>query len=318
MSRPTIVVFGATGRAGSALVRAALADPQRRFHVRAATRQPSGEAAGALARAGAEVVHADLDAAATVVRAMQGAHGAYCTAAYWEHRTPERTLAQAHTLAWAAARAGVAHVVWSTAEDTREFAPPGTTMPVLHGRYAVPAFDALGEANHAFVEPAVPTTLLYPALAWEDLVRLGLRRGPAGAHTLLLPFGASRFAGIAGDDIGACTLAIFAAGDDAIGKAIGIAGEHLTGRQMADQLALALRAPVAHAPATRAACAQLDLPGADEIANLFQFQHDFEHAYLRARSLACARELHPGLMSFAAWLARRRRALPRATREAFA
>ena len=53
MSR-IITVFGATGAQGGGLARAILADPQRRFRVRAVTRKPDSPAARALAEAGAE------------------------------------------------------------------------------------------------------------------------------------------------------------------------------------------------------------------------------------------------------------------------
>src|SRR5262245_8436892 len=73
-----ITVFGATGAQGGGLARAILADPARRFRVRAVTRKPDSPAARALAAKGAEVVAADLDDAASVRRAMDGAHGAFC------------------------------------------------------------------------------------------------------------------------------------------------------------------------------------------------------------------------------------------------
>ena len=71
---PIITVFGATGAQGGGLARAILADPQRRFRLRAVTRKP-GVARGAsrCAEQGAEVVVADLDDADSVRRAMAGA-----------------------------------------------------------------------------------------------------------------------------------------------------------------------------------------------------------------------------------------------------
>jgi uncharacterized protein YbjT (DUF2867 family) len=78
-----IAVFGATGAQGGGLARAILADPKRRFALRAVTRKPDGAAARALASAGAEVVAADLDDPPSIERAMRGAHGAFCVTNYW-------------------------------------------------------------------------------------------------------------------------------------------------------------------------------------------------------------------------------------------
>ncbi len=317
MSR-LITVFGATGAQGGGLSRALLADPQRRFRVRAVTRRPQSPAALALAAAGAEVFAADLDDAAGVRRAMTGAHGVFCVTNFWEHLSPEKELAQARTMAQAARGAGVAHVVWSTLEDTREWIPVGSRMPVLMGRYNVPHFDAKGEANRAFFEGGVPTTLLYTSFYWDNLIHFGMQpqRGPDGRLGLVLPMGTARLPGIAAADIGGCAFGIFARGEELLGKSVGVAGEHLTGAQMAEQLALALGEPVDHVDLTPAQYAALGFAGADEMANMFQFKAAFEQRYCASRNPACARELHPGLSTFAGWLARHVSQLPIARRDA--
>ena len=56
-----IAVIGATGAQGGGLVRAILADPERRFTARAITRKTDSDKARALAAAGAEVVAGDAD-----------------------------------------------------------------------------------------------------------------------------------------------------------------------------------------------------------------------------------------------------------------
>lgn len=313
---PTIAVFGATGAQGGGLARAILEDPQRRFRLRAVTRRPDSAAARALAMAGGEVVRADLDDPASVRQAMAGAHGAFCVTSYWEHGSPEREVAQAHALAAAAAQSGLAHAVWSTLEDTRDFMTPGRGgMPVLAGRYNVPHFDAKGEANRAFTARGVPTTLLYTSFHWENLLELGphLRRGADGALELLAPIGDAKLPGLAAADIGRCALAIFARGEALLGKSIGIAGEHLGGAQMAAQLSVTLDEPVRYARLSPDEYRALGFPGADDLGNMFQFHRDFELAYRGARSLACSRELNPAMLTFSAWLAQNGSALPRGT-----
>ena len=251
MSR-IITVFGATGAQGGGLARAILADPQQRFRVRAATRKPDSPAAQALAAAGAEIVVADLDDAVSVQHAMEGAHGAFCVTNFWEHLSPTKELVQAHTMAQAALDAGVRHVVWSTLEDTREFVTPGSRMPGLMGKYNVPHYDGKGEANRAFIDRGLPTTLLYTSFYWDNLIHFGMQpqRGTDGVLGFVLPMGEAKLPGIAAADIGVCAFAIFARGEELIGKSIGIAGEHLSGAQMAEQLALALGEPVRHVALT--------------------------------------------------------------------
>ncbi len=310
-----ISVFGATGAQGGGLARAILADPLRRFRLRAVTRKPVSPAAQRLANAGAEVFAADLDDAASIERAMAGARAAFCVTNFWEHLSPAKEIAQAHTMAQAAAAGSVRHVIWSTLEDTREVLPAdGSRMPVLMDAYNVPHLDGKGEANRFFFDHGVPTTLLYTSFYWDNLIHFGMapKRRADGTLSFVLPMGDARLPGIAADDIGRCAFGIFARGNDLAGKSIGIAGEHLNGEQMAEQLSLALGEPVVHERLSPAQYRALGFPGADDLGNMFQFKRDFEHAYCAARSVACSRELNPRLQTFAAWLAAHREELRRA------
>jgi len=78
-----IAVVGATGSQGGGLVQAILADPDHAFAVRALTRNAQSGKARELAAAGAEVVEADLDDEASLVRAFDGVHGAFVVTNYW-------------------------------------------------------------------------------------------------------------------------------------------------------------------------------------------------------------------------------------------
>jgi uncharacterized protein YbjT (DUF2867 family) len=162
--RKIIAIVGATGAQGGGLARAILADPGGGFDVRAITRDPSSEAARALARAGAEVVAADVHDAASLRRAFEGAHGAYCVTFYWAHLSPEKEKAEAKAMAEAARGAGVRHAIWSTLEDTRRWVPlSDARMPTLQGSYKVPHFDAKGESDRFFEESGTPTSFLLTA-----------------------------------------------------------------------------------------------------------------------------------------------------------
>ena len=135
-------------------------------------------------------------------------------------------------------------------------------------------------------------------------------RGADGRLSFALPLGEARLPGIAAADIGPCAFGIFARGEDLVGKSVGIAGEHLTGSQMAAQMSCALREAVTYDAVSTDAYRALGFPGADDLANMFAFKREFEHSYCASRSVACARELHPSLMDFATWLARNAAHMP--------
>jgi uncharacterized protein YbjT (DUF2867 family) len=304
--RKIIAVVGATGAQGGGLARAILDDPEGGFAVRALTRDPSSEKARALADAGAEVVAADLDDEDSLVRALEGAHGGFFVTNFWEHFSPEREIAQAGNLARAAKRAGLAHVIWSTLEDTRRLVPlDDDRMPTLMGRYKVPHFDAKGAADELFREAGVPTTFLRTSFYWDNFIHFGSgpSKGPDGRWALTMPMGEGKLPGIAVEDIGRCAYGIFRRGDELVGETVSIAGEQLTGEEMAAGLSDALGIDVAYHAADADAYRGLGFPGAEDLGNMFQFKRDFQEEFCGPRDPAVARSLNPRLQSFDAWLA---------------
>ena len=313
MAKKTIAVTGATGAQGGGLVRAILADPNGEFAARALTRDANGAKAQELAKLGAEVVAANLDDAASLRRAFQGAHGAFCVTAFWEHFSPEKELAQARAMAQAARDSGLKHVVWSTLEDTRKWVPlTDTRMPTLQGKYKVPHFDAKGEANRIFSDLGVPTTFLNTSFYWDNLIHFGMgpKKGPDGKLAFVLPMGEKKLPGIAAEDIGRCAYGVFKRGPELVGKTVGIAGEHLTGAQMAAALTKALGQDVVHSAVTPEVYRGFGFPGADDLGNMFQFKAEFEKEYCAARDLGFSRSLNPQLQTFAQWLAANKERIP--------
>jgi uncharacterized protein YbjT (DUF2867 family) len=311
MSKKIITVTGATGAQGGGLARAILADASGEFTLRAVTRKPDGDAARALAAAGAELVSADLDDVGSLQQAFKGAHGAFCLTNYWEHMSPDKELAQAKNLADACRASGVAHVIWSTLEDTRERVPlSDERMPTLQGRFKVPHFDTKGESDKHF-DPA-HTTWLRTSFYWDNLIYFGMGPKPdeSGQLGFVLPMGDKKLPGIAAEDIGKCAFGVFKRGASTLGKYVGIAGEHLTGAQMAQALSQALERDVVHRDPPPAVYRSFGFPGADDLGNMFQYKAEFETEYCAARPLADSRALNPELLTFAAWLSKYKSRIP--------
>jgi uncharacterized protein YbjT (DUF2867 family) len=309
-----IAVLGATGSQGGGLVRRILADPSGEFAARALTRNPDSEGARALADIGAEVVRADVDDAASIRAALEGAHGAYFVTFFWEHFSPDRELAQARMLAEAAREAGLQHVIWSTLEDTRNWVPlDDDRMPTLMERFKVPHFDAKGEANAFFAEAGVPTTLLLTSFYWDNLIHFGMepQRGEDGSLTFAIAMGDKRLPGIAAQDIGKAAYGIFQEGEQHIGRTVGISGGHPTGEEMAAALTEAMGEPVGYFPVPFDMYRSFDFPGAEDLGNMFQFKHDFEDYFTGARSVDVTRRLNPEVLSFSEWLAENVDRIPR-------
>jgi uncharacterized protein YbjT (DUF2867 family) len=308
-----IAVVGATGAQGGGLVRAILSDPGSGLTVRALTRKVGSDKAKELAKLGAEVVEADLDDVESLKRAFAGAYGSFLVTNYWELFSPEKEMAQAKNMAQAAKHANLQHVIWSTLEDTRRWVPlSDNRMPTLMGKYKVPHFDAKGEADHLFGDVGVPTTLLLTSFYWENLIYFGAgpKKGPDGKLAITYPMGDKKLPGIAAEDIGKCALTIFKKGPEFIGKTVAIAGEHLTGVQMAAALTKALGQEVRYNDVPPEVYRNFGFPGADDLGNMFQFKRDFQEAFCGPRNPAVARALNPSLQTFEKWLANNKSRIP--------
>lgn len=308
-----IAIVGGTGAQGGGLARAILNDPAGGYVPRVLTRDPGSSKARALADAGAEVVAADVNAADSLEQAFAGAYGAYCVTFFWEHFSPATELAQARAMAVAAKSAGLRHLIWSTLEDTRHWVPlDDERMPTLMGHYKVPHFDAKGEANHFFADAGVPTTYMLTSFYWDNLIHFGMgpRRDAKGRLTFTLPMGDQKLPGIAAEDIGRCAYGLFKQGETFVGRTVGVAGEHLTGAEMAVALSSALGQEVGYQDIPPEVYRGLGFPGAEDLGNMFQFKRDFNQIFCGARDVAFSRSLNPDLMTFAAWLAQHKDRLP--------
>jgi uncharacterized protein YbjT (DUF2867 family) len=308
-----IAIMGATGAQGGGLARAILSDPKSDFVVRAVTRDVNSDKAKDLARLGAELVAADIDDVESLKRAFSGAYGAYCVTFYWAHLSPDKELAQAKAMAEAAKAAGLKHVIWSTLDDTRKWVPlSDNRMPTLMGKYKVPHYDAKGEADHFFSDLGLPVTFLRTSFYWENFLYFGMgpKKGPDGKLVITFPLGDKKLPGIAAEDIGKCAYGIFKKGREYIGKAVGIAGGHLTGAQMAASFTSALGQEVRYNEVSPEAYRGFGFPGAEDLGNMFQFKRDFEKVYCSSRSIEVSRSLNPALQTFDQWLARNKNLIP--------
>src|SRR5262249_27508676 len=177
--------------------------------------------------------------------------------------------------------------------------------PTLQGRFKVPHFDGKGSADQHFADAKVPTTYLLPAFYWENFIYFGRapRRNEDGTYTLALPLGGTALPGIATEDIGRSALGILRKGVATVGKRIGISGENLTGEQMAAKMGRALGKPVHFHDGPFGQFRRLGFPGAEDLGNMFEYQHILDQEFVRSRDPQLTRELNPGTLDFDGWLA---------------
>src|SRR5260221_2450947 len=105
-----VLVSGATGKQGGAVVEALLA---REHQVRALTRNSASPAANRLREQGVEIAVGDFTDHDSLVRAAQGADAVYAMSTPYEQGA-EKEIAQGITITDAAKAAAVAHIIYSS------------------------------------------------------------------------------------------------------------------------------------------------------------------------------------------------------------
>ncbi len=167
----------------------------------------------------------------------------------------------------------------------------------------VPHTGAKGEANQFFTDCGVPTTFLHTSFYWENLLMPSAVLGHDDSLRLTLPMGNYKLPGIAVEDIGRCAYGIFQRGSELVGKSIGIAGEHLTGGEMAAMLSKTVEQTIDYQDVLPRLPTIPGFPMLEDVRNQFQIQREFNQLFCAIRDVELSRSFNPALQSFEAWLA---------------
>jgi uncharacterized protein YbjT (DUF2867 family) len=284
-----ILVIGATGRQGGAVVRHLL---ERRHPVRALCRNPESKKARTLSSWGVRVVPGNLDERSSLDRAFDGVHGVFSNQNYWDgfppnKLGPEREAQQGKNVLDAAKAAGVAHVVQASGAGV-------TIAPEIAANRGKLAIEEYG------LSLGVPLTIIRSVFFMEnfDDAMLGLRESILDGR-LEMPFDPGfRLQMIAADDLGHLVALAFERPFELVGQRFDAAGDELTMVGIAETFSRVLGRPVRY---TGGSARLAEVRRQDEdLAELFAnvHRHGFQ-AFIPA-----LRALHPGMLRFETYLRR--------------
>ena len=213
----TVLVTGATGRQGGAVVRNMLGDG---WKLRALTRNPKSVSSQDLMLQGVEVVKGDLDDIASLELAARGTYGIYSVQDFWTVGA-KREVQQGKNLADAAKKAGTEHFVYSSVGGAERNAD------IDHWKTKWEIEEYIRKLN-------LPATMLRPAAFMDnyyiDQVEIGILKGKLADPIR----GDKRYQTIAVEDIGAFVALAFKRPKEFIGTALEIAGSELTNPEAAE------------------------------------------------------------------------------------
>jgi uncharacterized protein YbjT (DUF2867 family) len=212
----TVLVTGATGRQGGAVIRHML---PKGWKLRALTRNSTSHGAQELARQGVEVAQGDLEDPSSLERAARGVYGIYSVQDFWTVGA-KREVQQGKNLADAAKKAGVPHMVYSSVGGAER------NTGITH-------WESKWEIEKHIRKLALPATILRPAAFMEAYhileVEVGILKGKLADPIR----GDKPYQTIATDDIGAFAALAFERPKEFVGKELEIAGSELTNLEAA-------------------------------------------------------------------------------------
>jgi uncharacterized protein YbjT (DUF2867 family) len=212
-----VAVVGATGRQGGAAAQALLGAG---VSTRALVRDPAKPAAQALASAGAHLVIADFDDPRTLRAAFDGVSRVFAMTTMDSGRGTSRETADGIAIADAAKAASVGHLVY-------------TSVGGAERHTGIPHFESKRRIEEHIETIGIPATFVRPTFFYENLVA----QPPApenGTIVVRLPLADGiPLQMVAVEDIGVVAAAAVIDPDRVPGGAVEIAGDELTGSQIA-------------------------------------------------------------------------------------
>jgi uncharacterized protein YbjT (DUF2867 family) len=205
----SVVVTGATGKQGGAVVRSLL---ERGHEVRAVTRATDSPKARELANAGVSLVRASLEDTAALTKALEGATSLFAMTTPYEGGTQAETR-QGISAADAAKAAGV-HLVF-------------TSVGSANRQTGVPHFDSKYEVEKHVAKIGVRATVLAPVYFMENLY-FGKQQLAKGIYASSLS-PTTQLAQVAVADIGAVAVRLLEDANRFAGKRFDLASDELTG-----------------------------------------------------------------------------------------
>jgi uncharacterized protein YbjT (DUF2867 family) len=335
-----IAIMGATGAQGGATIKAfngLNAAEKDLYELRAITRDPESDNAKAIAPLVKEVVKADGDSLKEMTKAFEGCYGAFIVTNFWQGTSAvlsnqnivllfqhgsltsifkkldmnvKHEMDTLRNCLNAAKAAGVKHICLSSLEDCRELinkAGNKDTWKVIGdeslGMY-VPHFDGKGQVSKEFADSGLPITNFLTTFYYENFIYFGM--GPAkhgdGPHAITFPMGDMKKTMVSVADIGKAACAILR-DPNTIGKTVGVTGDILTCKEIADTFSKVLGVPVVYNDVPTEVYASFGFPGADEMANMFRFEKEFQVEFFSNREMSSDFiEKMGGRESFEDWL----------------
>lgn len=277
-----VLVTGATGTQGGAVVDALLSGEHGEWEVHGLTRDADSDAAAALAQRGVTVVEGNMTDEKRMRECCEGMDAVYCVTTFFQTGIEDERM-QGKTVADAAKDAGVSHFVYSSVGG----ADSNTGLAHFESKYQV-------EKHIAAI--GLPATVFRPVTFMQNVP--AMNGGEIAEGTLSMPLaGGVSLQYVDARDIGDAVALALSNPERFVGQTVHLAGDDLTLEKMATVLSSHLGREIQ--PVHLDVEENRDAMG-DELADMFVWFNDvgFEEDYE-----AVAREFGLSMHTFAEFVA---------------
>lgn len=272
-----ILVTGATGHQGSAVTKHLLKDG---WKVRAFTRHPQSQLALELKEAGAEIYQGDFENIPSLDKALEGVYGVFSIQQPLEYGV-ESEIKQGKAVTDAALRANVKHFIYSSYAGAEE--QPG-----------VPFIDSKWEIENYIRKSGLNWTIFRPVFFMEYFLMPEIQDQIYNGYLRMALDSEMGVQMISVDDIGALVALAFKNPDLYITKALDIAGDEITGNQIANIFSEAIGRQVNFE--------QIDVDAIRVQGADFAMLFDWLNRKGFSADIPSIRNLYPELHSFKTWV----------------
>lgn len=229
--------------------------------------------------------------------ALVGCHGVFGVTNFWEAFEKERD--QGKNLIDAVKAAGAEHFVFSSLPHAARMSG---------GELKVPHFDIKAELADYASNLQLPMTQVHVAFYYENFLSyFPPRKQEDGTYSFGFPQGDTNLSGVCVSDMGGVVAQLFADQDRFLGRTVGIVGDDMPAAEYAQVLSQVLGKTVVYHHVPRDVFAGFGFPGADDLANMFEFNR--RYILSRQADMEESKRLYPGMQSFRAWAEANRSAL---------
>ncbi len=222
MEKKRILVSGATGQQGGSVVNALLGDGHEIVGI---TRNVDSPKAMALKERGVEMISVNFTDYSAAVEAMKGFDVVFALTTPFEEGL-EKEVEQGVTMANAAVEAGVGHFIFNSVSDADQST-------------GVPHFDSKYEVEKHLKGLNLNWTVVGPTYFMDNMMVFNMDGLKEGKLMMAMP-GDIPLQQVAVEDIGEVVAQVVNAGAGMYGQRINIAGDAITGEEMARMLTNAI------------------------------------------------------------------------------